>query len=391
MSVKRSILFVSHAASRNGATILLLNLVRWLREHTDDRLEVLMIGGGELVPEFRGICKTVVWRDPGAVLEGLPRRWKGSWKERLGREYLRWCMAGRRYDLVYFNTSALSEFVPVLAGHAERVLWHIHELQYTLRLATGEERMKALSPLVTRFITVSESVSQTLAHEFQVPPEKLDLVHGFVPLPNVTEPEVRSLRQRIRRQLDWPDDAFVVGGCGALGWRKGTDVFLQVAQAMLSSTGQGRTRFLWVGGGSADEALRFEHDIRSFGLGQLCKNVPTTAAVMDYYHAMDIFALTSREDPFPLVMLEAAACNLPIVCFDRSGGGPEFVAQDAGLIAPYLDVPIFASCLDRFRESPELRRKCGSAAAQKVRTHHTLETQGPKVLESINHCLAGVR
>ena len=388
MNAKQRILFVSHAATRNGATILLLHLLRWLRDHTDYQLEMLVNGNGDLISEFQSIGRTTICHNTDRLFASNSR---SAARSTLESQLLKWQMVGRSYDLVYFNTSAVASHVPALARLADNMLWHIHELEYALRNTMNDEQIHQLFPLATRFIVVSNSVRDMLVQEFNVPSNKVDWVPNFVPLPNVSTEESQSRRREIRKKLDWPQDAFVVGGCGGLGWRKGTDLFLQVAQAMLSSTGQGRTRFLWVGGGSADEALRFEHDIRSFGLGQLCKNVPTRAAVTDYYYAMDIFALTSREDPFPLVMLEAAACNLPIVCFDRSGGGPEFVAQDAGLIAPYLDVPIFASCLDRFRESPELRRKCGSAAAQKVRTHHTLETQGPQMLESINHCLAGGR
>ena len=85
-------------------------------------------------------------------------------------------MAGRHYDLVYVNTSALSAYVPLLAEHADSVLWHIHELEYVLRLTMGEERMKSLFQLATRFISVSQSVNDLLIQRFKVAAEKLDLV-----------------------------------------------------------------------------------------------------------------------------------------------------------------------------------------------------------------------
>ena len=349
-----------------------------------------MNGSGELVDEFRDVCKTRIWRSPAAfLLNGLPRRWRAAWQPFIDSQSLKWQMAGRHYDLVYVNTSALSAYVPLLAEHADSVLWHIHELEYVLRLTMGEERMKSLFQLATRFISVSQSVNDLLIQRFKVAAEKLDLVNGFVPLPKRTEEEALSYRRRIRRQLGWSDDAFVVGGCGALGWRKGTDIFLQVARRLCQMKDNDCTRFLWVGGGAGeDEALRFEHDIRAFGLIGRCQIIPATTDVMDYYHAMDLFALTSREDPFPLVMLEAGASNLPVVCFEGSGGGPEFVGTDAGLVAPYLDVEAFAAHVDLLRKSPKLRREFGAAAAQRVQAQHVVEQQGPKVLASINRCLS---
>lgn len=56
MNAKKRILFVSHAATRNGATILLLHLLRWLKKHADYQLEILVNGSGELISEFQSMA-----------------------------------------------------------------------------------------------------------------------------------------------------------------------------------------------------------------------------------------------------------------------------------------------------------------------------------------------
>jgi glycosyltransferase involved in cell wall biosynthesis len=120
-------------------------------------------------------------------------------------------------------------------------------------------------------------------------------------------------------------------------------------------------RFLWVGGSALGlEAQQFAYDVERLGLQQLCRHVPSTPEVLEYYHAMDVFALSSREDPFPLVMLEAGIRGLPTVCFSDAGGGSEFVGEHAGIVAP---------------ESPRASR----AAAGSARLHHrttVAETDG---------------
>jgi glycosyltransferase involved in cell wall biosynthesis len=122
-------------------------------------------------------------------------------------------------------------------------------------------------------------------------------------------------------------------------------------------------------------------------LQRSCKWVTATADVQDYYCAMDAFALTSREDPFPLVMLEAGALGLPVVCFANSGGGPEFAGSGAGLIAPYLDVEALVGHLAVLRDNADLRRQLGTEAARLVRTIYTADQQAPKVLRSMERCL----
>lgn len=73
---------------------------------------------------------------------------------------------------------------------------------------------------------------------------------------------------------------------------------------------------------------------------------------MDYDYAVDVFALNSREDSFPLVMLEASACCLPVFCFADSGGDPEFVTEDSGLVARYHDITGLRTASRHFRTIP---------------------------------------
>lgn len=150
-------------------------------------------------------------------------------------------------------------------------------------------------------------------------------------------------------------------------------------------------RFLWVGGNiRGRDALEFEHDRRALGLDGVCARVPAATDVLDYYCAMDVFALTSREDPFPLVMLEAGANGLPVVCFADSGGGPEFVESDAGLIAPCQDVMAFANHLLKLHDEPHLREELGAGALSKVRANYSTEAQAPRLSKTIERYLGGV-
>jgi glycosyltransferase involved in cell wall biosynthesis len=388
------ILFLCHSASLNGATILLLHLVRWLKTKVDWEIEVLVNGRGPLLDEFKSTCRTTVWRSPASLLNVLPKNWQNSlqaYQKPLEALYMKALLSGRSYDLIYANTGATWQQVSILSKDAPALLWHIHELEYGLRLSVGEERINHVFKDIAKFVAVSNSVRDTLSREFKVPADRIDLVHGFVPLPDIASEEHQLRRQQVKIKLGWAQDTFVVGGCGSLGWRKGTDLFLQIAQIVSRTDGYENIRFLWVGGGNQDkESLEFDHDVRALGLQEQCRRVIATEEISDYYCAMDVFALTSREDPFPLVMLEAGAYNVPTVCFEGSGGGSEFIGEDADLVAPYLDIITFAALLMKLHDEPDCRAQFGKSALEKVRMHHTVECQGPKLLQSIEACLAGV-
>lgn len=385
---QRTILFLNHSASRNGASILLLHLLQWLRSNADFRLEVLTNGSGPLLDDFRAVAPTRVWRDPLFFLRALRLPWAkalhSSWQRFLLLAYL----GKHRYDLVYANTAATWNHVAAIGRSGVPVLWHIHELPYALSLTMGDEHAKSLLPLAHRVVAVSEPVADSLTGQFAVAGDRVDLIHGFVPNRHLSPDERLAKRRGILAELGWPADTFVVGACGGLGWRKGSDVFLQIAHR-LHANRSGKLRFLWVGGGHKGdtETLQFEHDLRTLGLDSICRRIVTTADVDDYYCAMDVFALTSREDPFPLVMLEAAMHGLPTICFALAGGGPSFVGDDAGIVVPYLDVDQFASAIDALRTESEQRTALGLGAQRKVRRHHCVETQAPKLLRSIERCL----
>ena len=383
------ILFLSHSASRNGAAILLQSFVQWLKCQVDWELEIVVEGRGPLVDGFRSVAPTRVLRSTQSIFCFLGTRGSVRWQNSADAFALRAFLMGRRYDLIYANTSATWKFLPVLARQAASVLWHIHELEYALRLTAGEAEIENALSVPNRIIAVSRAVCDVLVRDRGVPEENVDVVHGFVPWPIGALREREILRDQIMKQLGWPREAFVVGACGSPGWRKGTDLFLQIAHAVKQSTGYENMFFLWVGGepqGKTD--LEFKHDVRALGLEGCCVRVPDTAAVADYYSLMDVFALTSREDPFPLVMLEAGSFEIPVVCFAGSGGGPEFVAEDAGLTAPYSNVISFADCLKKLRDSQELRVRLGVFAATKVRRQYGVDTQGPKLVKSIEKCLS---
>ena len=106
--------------------------------------------------------------------------------------------------------------------------------------------------------------------------------------------------------------------------------------------------------------------------------------LVEYYRAMDVFLLPSREDPGPLVCLDAAAVSKPLICFDGAGGMAEFVRGECGFAVPYLDTEAFAEKIIAFYEDREMLRSMGINAAAKVRREYTADVVAPKILAAID-------
>jgi glycosyltransferase involved in cell wall biosynthesis len=68
------------------------------------------------------------------------------------------------------------------------------------------------------------------------------------------------------------------------------------------------------------------------------------------------------------------------VCFQDSGGAPEFVEQDAGICVPYGNVAMMAEALLDLIGDESKRSSMGICAQRKVINNYTLDTQAPKIL-----------
>ena len=80
--------------------------------------------------------------------------------------------------------------------------------------------------------------------------------------------------------------------------------------------------------------------------------------------ALDLYVLSSRGEGMGSVLLEAAACGVPVVA-TTAGGIPEVVQhRRTGLLAPPQDPPALARCLTELLDDPLLARRLATAAVQ---------------------------
>jgi glycosyltransferase involved in cell wall biosynthesis len=389
--VQRRILVVGHDAYRAGAQIALLHLLRWLHSNYDARLTLVLHHDGELLDEYSRLLPTRVLeplRRPGGEppLRSIARR-VGRTLSGYGPGVVAAGVGREPPDLVYANTAASAPLAAALADAAGcPALCQVHELEMSIsRFASGFDDVRGR---FSGYVAVSRAVERNLVDRHGVDPGVIDRIPPGIPLAPVPGSDAR--RADLRAALGIPGDAFVAGGAGTLDWRKGPDVFVLVAKALTDRCLHRPVRFVWVGG--EPELLdRVEHDVDRLGLGRAVTFVGQTDDPGAYFATFDAFLLSSREDPFPLVCLEAGALGVPIVCFDGAGGMPELVEHDAGSVVPYLDVAAAADALTALATSEELRTSLGRRAAEKVAERCSIDVVGPRVAAVLDRHLRATR
>jgi glycosyltransferase involved in cell wall biosynthesis len=92
--------------------------------------------------------------------------------------------------------------------------------------------------------------------------------------------------------------------------------------------------------------------------------------VDDEMSQASVFALSSRFEGFPMVLLEAMAAGLAIVSFDCPTGPRELLDDErTGILVPEGDVKALTAALERVVSDPELRSRLGSAAREAARAY----------------------
>jgi len=332
------ILFVGHDANRAGAQLVLLH---WIKAEAaqGNKPYLLLASGGALLKTYQKYAQVLVWeKGPSQLAKWIKKIPILKRENRVNREpseseikRLLTRFQREKFDVVLGNTVASLGLMQLLRPLNVPFEAYIHELDFSLKMYASKEDMDFLAKDCRRIYAVSAQVQQVLHETYSVPNGKLAILPPIVELPKQQE----NRGQEQRKALGIPMDALVVLGCGLAEWRKGTDIFVRVAEQLISRNPN--LHVVWVGVGnepfSADlKAGKAEWDTEN--RLHLVSKQPTTKP---YFDMANLFFLSSREDPFPLVMLEAAYAAIPIIGFKGAGGVNDFLASHEELLVEYTE------------------------------------------------------
>ena len=308
------LLLVGHDAFPAGSQLLLLNIGRTLLQTQGLEIAFLLLGEGALLPQYRALAATTVVPDGHDLAHQVA------------------VMAGRGFAHALVNTSAAAAAAVPLTAAGMACTFLVHEMPRFLR-----ER-KLVAP-ARRAVEVAQQVVFGAAHV-------RDRFAEVVPLPTdratvlpqgLYRPVQATDRDARRALLRIPTDGILALGLGYGDLRKGFDLFVQAwRQARAKDPA---IHMLWVGDIDPTVHAYLGGEIAIAEATGTFHHMPFATDGADWLVAADVHLLTSREDPFPTVVMEAMSAGVPTVAFEESGGAPDLLRDcQAGLSVPLGDV-----------------------------------------------------
>ena len=220
---------------------------------------------------------------------------------------------------------------------------------------------RSLALVSDAILTISPSQRDDIVRRFRVAPERKvaviplgldldELLHAPAPTPE------------LREHYGFAAGDFVVGFVGRLAPIKDLPTLVHGFAAF--AAGRPRARLLIVGDGQ--QRAEIEALLRRLGVDRSARFAGWQQDLRGVYGAMDVLALTSRNEGTPVAVIEALASGVPVVATSVGGVADVVRHEETGLLIASGDSGALASALACLEAEPALRYRLGARGRAEV-------------------------
>lgn len=327
---KNKILLVSHDAHPHGAQILTLNLAKEFKQKLHFDVEMIVLGDGIMLSKFAKYA-TVHRFDLHMMSESEITR-------KLER------IRSKSIDLALVNTTVSGKLTPFLKKCGYSVVSLIHELPKVLESMNLKQHALEIAAHADKIVFPAHQVQEGFEAFIGSSLKQGVIRPQGIYLPSILRDGASKdeVKLEVKEELGIPSSSKLIMCAGYADHRKGFDIFVKSALSVMS--GDDTVYALWVG--------HWDKPFVDKEMAMVDKNMKhrflLPGLVEDprkYYVAADVYALTSREDPFPSVVMEALDALTPVVAFRDSGGFENLLSRECGLLVDKGNVSEYSLAL----------------------------------------------
>jgi len=341
---EHNLLIIIHDLALTGSPLLALAIA----ENLNKKFNVFILSlttTGYLLNYFKNNCCGIYFVDT-AIKDDI-----------VSQKVIEDLLSHTRIDFAIVNSSASTFMLSGLTQKKIPSVTLIHEL---LHISSGDNILEALQKSTISVFSTHTTADAALRNFVSDVKPKIEIVpQGKIDHKLILDPKSENSATSDNDLLQLSENKIKVLGVGSFIMTKGPDLFLQIAENVETKM-PNQFQFIWVG--NKKDLANPEYGIfisEYLEKSELLKNVlliDQTNELDKIIQRVDIFALTSRLDTLPNVAIEALSAGKPVLCFDQSGGIPEYLKSDpllAEFVVKYLSVQEFATKLVNYAESRE--------------------------------------
>ncbi|TIO62497.1 MAG: glycosyltransferase [Mesorhizobium sp.] len=329
------IVIVSHDAHPHGAQYLALAMARELGAMGFD-VDMIVLGDGPMLPRFAEVAtvhRIDLTSQPGeTVLAKLQT------------------MRNAGAEVAIVNTTVSGLLVPVLKEAGFRTVALVHELPGVLQQYDLRKHAAAISQHADSVVFAAPIVQAGFEKFVGEPLRKAVIRPQGLLRKNPFKGRIEEARRFVCEQHGFTPGTRYVLAVAFVDHRKGPDIFIDMAEEVLSTHPE--MAFIWIGHFDVGMEEKIAAVLDERRLTERVKFVGFVQEPMAYYAGASVYALTSREDPFPNVVLEAAEVGVPVVAFRGATGAANFIVEHGGRLAQSLDYNDFATKVGEILDNP---------------------------------------
>ena len=259
-------------------------------------------------------------------------------------------------DIVYAHSSKAGAIARAAdIGLRNRCVYNPHGWAFNMRCSAKKKAMytaieKIAAPFCDKIICISDAEKQSALDKKICREDKLQVIFNGVDI----ESYENGVRGAIKRKdLNIPEDAFVVGMVGRMSPQKAPDVFVKMAKQVKDEVPN--AHFIIVGNGNQEDEIRKYAEDNGFS-----NSLHITGWVdnpMSYVELFDVACLLSRWEGFGLALPEYMMAGKPIVA-SRVDAIPNIIRNGENGLLVEVDDDIGASnAVLRILREDGLRKK----------------------------------
>lgn len=368
------IAYYNHTSAISGAE---MNLLVTAKHYTTFH-PVIIAPEGELLDRARkerldvvpiSSCNARLSRNPFRLAAGLMGMLKAGWQ-------LSGAVMNRDILAIHANSLRAGMIASFYYWrHRIPVVWHLHDIP-PKGLIGKIIRMYAYWTAQS-VIAISEPVMK----DYVELGERVQLVHNGTVRSELPDKEREYIREKIRLQLNTPQESFVMTIIGQIApWKRQEDAI----RALHALVQQGEEHYLWIVG---EPKFRQENKQYLEELYQLTEQLN----VKDYVRftgfredvdeiccAADLLLLCSENEPFGRVIIEAMAQGTPVIA-TKGGGVTEIIQHGrSGLLYSTANTRELVQCITELHRNELQYRQMSQASMERINEHFSIEQAAAK-------------